>query len=494
MSAFVHALHHHARAQPGREAISWGGASINYGELAATVGRVASRLAGRVVGLLAHNGPTWIAVDLALQERGVCCVPLPPFFSDAQISHVIADAGIDLILTDHPARVETITGLRSDSSLQIFGEKLHGYALPTSDATAALSGIAKVTYTSGTTGEPKGVCLRIETIGRVAYSLLEAARASERDRALCLLPLSTLLENIGAVYVPMLTGASICLAPPAWIGNALSGRFDPTALVSGLRRLAPTTAIVVPQLLQSLAEAARAGNGICGSFRFVAVGGAPVSEQLLRNAQHLGIPVYEGYGLSEAGSVVCLNHPGANRLGTVGLPLPHASVRIAEDGEVLVGGTLFEAYLHRPPRSQPYWPTGDLGYIDSCGHLVLTGRKKSAYATAYGRKVAPEWVERELLLEAPIRHAVVYGEARPFNVALIVPGAGRERDIAAAVARTNRRLPAYAQVHRFVPIHDPFTTGNGLLTGNGRVRREQVWDRFRMQLESLYEEELNGVL
>jgi long-subunit acyl-CoA synthetase (AMP-forming) len=494
MSAFVHALSHHARSQPESEAISYGETSISYGELAATVARIATRMNGRVVGLLSNNSPAWIAVDLALQERGACCVPLPPFFSDAQISHVIADAGIDLILTDNPVRVESITGLRSDIRIAALGDVLCGFSLPRSERTQSLAGVAKVTYTSGTTGEPKGVCLRIETIGRVAFSLLEAAGAGERDRALCLLPLSTLLENIGAVYVPLLAGATICMAPAAWTSNALSGRFDPKALLAGLRRLKPTTAILVPQLLQVLVEATAAGEIPGGSFRFIAVGGAPVAERLIESAHRMGLPVFEGYGLSEAASVVCLNHRDAHRPGTVGRPLPHADLRIAEDGEVMVGGALFEGYLHGPARSQPFWPTGDLGHLDKDGYLVLTGRKKTAYATAYGRNLSPEWVERELTLEGAVHQAVVYGEARPFNVALIVPKSGRQHELAAAIARANRRLPGYAQIGHFISIESPFTVGNDLLTGNGRVRREQVWERYRMHLEALYEENMNGVL
>jgi long-subunit acyl-CoA synthetase (AMP-forming) len=204
--------------------------------------------------------------------------------------------------------------------------------------------------------------------------------------------------------------------------------------------------------------------------------------------------VFEGYGLSECGSVVCLNTPGATRPGSVGRPLPHVRVTLAADGEVFVQGQPFAGYLGQAPRARAGgdgWPTGDLGRLDDDGFLYLTGRRRSVFITAYGRNVAPEWVERELALEPAVAQAAVFGEARPWNVAVIVPASGVDAAaVASAVRRANLGLPDYARVSQWLPADGPFTPGNGLLTGTGRVRRQAVQDRYRDRIETLYRQEI----
>ncbi len=183
-----------------------------------------------------------------------------------------------------------------------------------------------------------------------------------------------------------------------------------------------TTTILTPQLLHALVAAVEAGHPAPQQLRFVAVGGAPVAPRLLQRAEALGLPVFEGYGLSECASVVALNTEGARRIGSVGKPLPHARVKFAADGEILVAGATLLGYTGAAPlQANEFWPTGDTGHLDEQGFLHLTGRKKNIFITSFGRNVAPEWVERELTLHPAIAQAAVFGEARPWNVAVIVP-------------------------------------------------------------------------
>jgi long-subunit acyl-CoA synthetase (AMP-forming) len=357
-------------------------------------------------------------------------------------------------------------------------------------------GTVKVTYTSGTTGQPKGVCLSGETMQKVTVSLCEAVQAGPQDRALSLLPLSTLLENIAGLYAPLWVGAQVQLPNLASCGMAGSSGLKPKQLFGTLAAYAPTTTTLVPQLLKLMVECIGAGIPVPESLRFVAVGGAPTPSGLLERARALGVPVFQGYGLSEAGSVACLNTPSNDRRGSVGRPLPHLQVSIAGDGEVLVSGKLLLGYLgHTGHEASEPWHTGDLGYLDKDGFLFLTGRKKTAYATAYGRNVSPEWVESELTSHPLIAQAAVFGEGQANNVAVLVPGRNVSmQDLSAALDQINCRLPDYAQVGGWVIADQPFSHSNGLANGAGCVRRQAIWRQYQPRIEQFYLTDQSHVL
>ena len=211
---------------------------------------------------------------------------------------------------------------------------------------------------------------------------------------------------------------------------------------------------------------------LCASLRFVAVGGATVPPALLKAAWAAGLPVYEGYGLSECASVVALNTPASDHPGAAGKILPHLQVEI-RDGEVAVLNPAFLGYLGEPARNATDWfATGDNGTIDAHGVLRIFGRRKNIIITAQGRNIAPEWVESILLSQPEIAQTFVYGDDLAFPQTLLVPVA-EDVDLAEAVARTNRMLPTYAQLARF-DVVPPFTPQNGMLTATGRLRREQI--------------------
>jgi long-subunit acyl-CoA synthetase (AMP-forming) len=213
-----------------------------------------------------------------------------------------------------------------------------------------------------------------------------------------------------------------------------------------------------------------------------------VPPALIAQAASLGLPVYEGYGLSECGSVVCLNTPEACRPGSVGRPLPHVRVRVDENGEIHVAGAVMKGYLGEAQADRQEIATGDLGHIDADGFVYVKGRRRNLFITSLGRNVSPEWVESELLLEAPLARALVVGEARPFAAALLwaSPGMADERAVAEAVRRANERLPDYAQVRRWALVPDSAEELATLLTANGRLRREAASARHHHRLEELY--------
>ncbi len=498
MTGVLDQIREHAARRPRAPALRDEHGVLDYATLLQEVERVAEVVCGRRVGLLMENGCHWAITDLAVAAGRGVSVPMPGFFSDRQLRHLIEDAGLDLVVTDRPRRTETLLDSAPGVTATVAGRDVWLFLSPprrTSPVSPLPAGTAKITYTSGTTGQPRGVCLSGEAVEAVAASLCRAVEAGSDDRALSLLPLSTLLENIGGLYSALYAGALAQVPALASCGVEGSSGLRPGQLWASLTHYRPTSVILVPQLLKAMAATVAAGAQVPRTLRFAAVGGAPISALLLEQSRSLGIPAYQGYGLSEAASVVSLNLPGRDRTGSVGRPLPHTTLSLSDDGEVLVHGGAFLGYLGDPPHPRNAWPTGDLGYLDGDGFLYLTGRRKTAYATAFGRNVAPEWVECELTSHPLLAQAAVFGEGLPFNVAVLVPrsqvSAG---ELAAAVRSVNARLPDYARIERWLLAGEPFAPRNGLANGAGSVNREAVGTCYRTRIDELYQEEKRHVV
>jgi long-subunit acyl-CoA synthetase (AMP-forming) len=462
---------------------------LSYGELRQLVSEEREWLTTAEVvrcGLLAENGTAWVITDLALLACRAVHVPLPGYFTCEQRCHVIDDAGIDTVLTDEPDRVIgehpqfSLVGVSRQTGLSLLRR-------PRCREVRTLSpDVTKVTYTSGSTGTPKGVCLSAQSIASVAQSLAAATAELEIMRHMCLLPLATLLENIAGVYVPLLLGAESVVRPVKSLGVSYGG-VNASHLLAAIREVAPESLVLVPELLRLLIHASGRGWVAPRDLKFIAVGGASVSAQLLARAHECGLPAFEGYGLSECASVVCLNTRGANRPGSVGRPLLHARVRIDVNGEICVSGVAMSGYLGEGGRSSCEIRTGDLGEIDADGFVYVRGRAKNMFITSMGRNIAPEWVERELTCEPAIAQAMVIGEARPFPIALIAAVENASDAIVEhAVAKANARLPDYARIRRWIAFPEAPSDRNGLLTANGRLRRDIILQRHDDLIQPIY--------
>lgn len=503
-SRVLDAITHYARQTPAQPALVGVNGTLQYRELAQAIDLVTPMLkgAGRVLGLALDNDPVWAVFDLAALKVDLPLVPLPAFFSAEQTGHAIRDAGVDSIFTDQPERMEAVftredITVIAESVHMLHGKRITRFWLDSGKPRSLPKGTAKVTYTSGTTGTPKGVCLGRHAMEQVADSLLQATMARATDRHLCLLPLTTLLENIAGLYVPLLAGATSVVLPTAEVGLSGAVGLDLEKMLTALRKQEATTTVLTPELLHALVIALEAGLPRPQHLRFIAVGGASAAPALLQRAERLGLPVYEGYGLSECASVVAVNTHGHFRPGTVGKPLPHVELKFGADGEILVRGACLLGYAdgQAAQLQHGFWPTGDLGHLDADGYLHVTGRKKNIFITSFGRNVAPEWVERELTLAPSILQAAVFGEARPWNVAVIVRASqATDADVDAAIAEANESLPDYARIGQWLQANAPFTPHNGQLTANGRLRRAAIWQDYQNEINALYEEPQHAVL
>ena len=475
LEVFV-ALERHALQRPDSPAVGEGDVRLCFAQLAARVAGLAEELAAlpEVIGVLAPNSVDAFVAALALAYAGKTFVPLPYFFSPQQLGHIVADSGLRHILTvaqwaDKAARFGLPVSLIGESEANF--------------SAARQKPGQRIIYTSGTTGQPKGVRLGAAQINASTVGLAQAVKADPKDVYLSILPFPLLLEQVCGIHAPVLAGASVILATDAAAGCAEG---NPELLIRAAERAQPTISVLVPELLRAwVAGLSLSGRKAPSSLRFLAVGGAPVSPTLAEAGWALGLPVHEGYGLSECCSVVALNRPGDRTPGTVGKPLSGLTVTI-ESGEIVVeGATVMDGYLGRDA-SAGRWATGDLGDIDATGNLIIHGRKDNILVLATGRNVSPEWVEGLLTADPRLGRAIVLGHGEPTLTAVVTPSPlGVEwfakalpEDVGGLIAALCADAPVYARPGKWVVAQEKDLAEKGLLTANGRPRRPALAQHF----------------
>lgn len=492
MNNFFAVLEQHSQQQPQQIALIGNKCELNYAQLVAQVNLLAQWLIDKKIGragLWGENSIEWIIADLAARKAGTTLIPLPLFFSTAQLQHIIAQTELRCLLmigNIHP--IAPVTNRVDTSNANIYCDYLS-----TRGTLTRAGDICKITFTSGTTGAPKGVCLSDMAITNVTAALIDRIYANpeaelEINRHFTLLPLSTLLENIAGVYVPLQLGKTIVVLAGTDIGLMGSSELSLPTLLHRLHQFNPNSLIVLPQILLAFVAASQQGFPLPASLKFIAVGGARTSTHLLQQAHTIGLPVYEGYGLSECASVVSLNSPIANKIGSAGKPLAHVKIRI-EQGSILVSGNTFSGYWGQPGQDADAWlDTGDLGYLDDEGFLFITGRRKNVLVSSYGRNISPEWVESELALCRNIAQCIVIGDSQPFCSAILVPASKQitAEQIRQDIGRINQGLPDYAHIKKFILAPTSFTSANQLLTDNGRLRRSEIIAHYQNDIAAIY--------
>ncbi|ACB96182.1 AMP-binding protein [Beijerinckia indica] len=473
MRTIFDAMRSHAQSAGDVKSISDQTETLTRRDLLARVAALASdlRRLPRVIGLFAPNGVEWVIGQLACVLAGKIAVPLPTFFSDNQLAYIIRNASIELILV---GQATLSRALQSGVDIHLIDN--HRYEWQPADI---VDGFGQVIYTSGSTGNPKGVRHESGQIAWSAAALAAATDAHESDRYLSVLPLPLLLETICAVFVPQLIGAYAYFDSRA--AEAV-GRSNPTELAAAFERHRPTTSVVVPQLLRSwTGELLATGGRAPASLRFVAVGGAPVPAALVTAAWDLGIPVHEGYGLSECCSVVAVNCASERRAGTVGRPLRGLKVSI-EEGEIVVDGpSVMDGYLAQAAARRP-WRTGDLGKLDVDGFLIVLGRKDNLIVTSFGRNISPEWIETMLLGDPRIAFCAVIGNGESYLTAILIPSAhgsawfasASEKNVHDMIAECCANAPDYAVPSAFILVSLDQARDAQILTSNFRFVRKTL--------------------
>lgn len=468
MAVLPELLERQAEKHPSRIALQGPDSAFTYSQMMQSAQALADqlvRLGVRRAGLCGDNSVAWILADLASLIADVVCVPVPVFFSKSQTSHLIERAGLDGLLS-----------VQADTVGQHLGHGVWFRSLPVSAAGAWMpKQTAKITFTSGSTGTPKGVCLSVGQMTATTLALKERLAGVEPERHLCILPMATLLENIAGIYLPLLMGGTVMVAPLQTLGMTGSSGLDLERLVEGIKQSRPHSLILVPELAMALVTAAEQGQLKTPSFRFLAVGGGRISSELLARGRATGLPLYEGYGLSECGSVVALNVPGAECEGSVGKPLSHVEVRVDDRGHILVRGNTHLGYLGEEPEGHKWLDTGDLGALDPSGFLAVNGRAKNLLITSFGRNISPEWLESELIQAVGARQAVVFGDGEPHLSALLVVQDGRSPEqLRSSLSRLNAGLPDYARLEALYVRRQLLTQSQGYITANDRPVRHQL--------------------
>ena len=474
--------------------------------------------AGDRVALLAKNCAEWVISDMAIQMAGLVSVPLYPLQSAEGIRYVLEHAECKVILLgklDDPGRLEAgipaaVTRIAMPypdvlASAHDWHNLLAAHAPLPVIAPQQADQLLTILYTSGTTGQPKGVMLSAHAMAYSAANSCRALDVTEQDRYFSYLPLSHAAERFLVEFNSLYSGA------PVGFVESLDSFAD------DLRHVRPTVFFSVPRLwtrfqqgvLEKLPQARlerllrvpllgrlvarkiRRGLGL-DRARILVSGAAAISPGLLDWYRRLGMTLCEGYGMSENFAYGTFNRPGQVRFGSVGRPMPGLEVRIAEDGEILLRSpTLMLGYYHDPEQTaetlaEGWLHTGDKGELDTDGYLRITGRVKDIFKTSKGKYIAPAPIEGEIAKNTLVEQVCLMGSNLDQPVALVElspaarqqPRATLENALLATLAKLNTHLEPHERVSCFVLVREPWTVDNGCITPTMKIRRNALETRY----------------
>lgn len=533
---------------------------------------------GDRVALSLRNSPEWVAFDQASLALGLVVVPLYTDDRPDNVAYILQDAAVKLLLVQDSgrwkrlARAIPVEGalsrvlikdhtdadgdvLSTDARLRWVDDVLPDDVTRIQPRDGDPHALASIVYTSGTTGRPKGVMLSHHNMLSIAHASITVIDCYQEDQFLSFLPLSHTLERTAGYYLPIMTGSSVAYSRS--IGQ----------LAEDLTLLRPTVLIAVPRIFERvygritaqmqkrpllprlLFQAAvrvgwkrfersqgRAGlrpslllwplldrlvaskvtARLGGRLRIAVSGGAPLSAEIARLFIGLGIPILQGYGLTESSPVVSVNPLEDNDPASVGVPLRGVEVRTGEDDELLVRGPgVMMGYWNNHSATAKiidgdgWLHTGDQARIEN-NHIYITGRIKDILVLSNGEKVPPGDMELAIALDPLVSQVMVLGEGRPYLSALVVVDAdhwpalaqdcgldpmAREslehhRVTAAVLRRVKamlKQFPGYAKVRRVTLLLEPWTVENGLLTPTLKIKRAQVLKHHKAAVDAMYE-------
>jgi long-chain acyl-CoA synthetase len=533
---------------------------------------------GDRVALLSENRYEWPVADLAILGLGAVTVPIYPTSTAQQVRFLLENSEARVAFVSNAEQLEKLRAAGDLASLEArvtldpvpqaragehpFDALLsRGRELRGRDSAAFRRGAAEVRpgdlatiiYTSGTTGDPKGALLTHGNIAFDVHASLKVIDLGPHDRCLSFLPLSHIFERMAGLYAMLAAGATIAYARSIDSVAADAVEVRPTVLC-GVPRFyekvyarVMENAATLPPLRRRIFEwglaqgrskarahfqrrkldtlATRLADRLVGHkirervggrMRFGISGGAPLPPEVMEFFFAIGIPVIEGYGLTETSPVICLNRQGREKPVSVGPPIPGVEVRIGDDGEILTRGPhVMRGYYRNEAATRAalrdgWFHTGDVGRLDEEGCLAITDRLKDLLVTAGGKKVAPQPIEARLKTSRWVSEAVLLGDARPYVVSLLVPNFanleaearahgwryGNSQELLARpevrslyqgeIDRVNADLARFEQIKTFALLDRELTQQSGDLTPTLKVKRRVVQQRYAEVIESLY--------
>ncbi len=532
---------------------------------------------GERVAVHLRNSREWVCFDQAALACGLVVVPLYTDDRPDNIGYMLKDAAVRVLLVqdagswrrlapaleqhDELKRVLILNRPEVAPPELVDDERVRFVAdwLPQqADALVARNGdphgLASIVYTSGTTGRPKGVMLTHHNMLSIAHSALTMIDCYQEDLFLSFLPLSHTLERTAGYYLPMMAGAAVAYARSIM------------QLAEDLQQLRPTVLIAVPRIFERVygriqgqmagksalartlfryttevgwhrfeREQRRAGwrprlmawpvlrrlvagkvtEKLGGRLRLAVSGGAALPLPVARIFIGLGVPILQGYGLTETSPVISVNVPDDNQPDSVGVPLNGVEVRIGENNELLVKTPgMMQGYWNNHAATadmidpQGWLHTGDQARIEN-GHIYITGRIKDILVLSNGEKIPPMDMEMAICLDPLIDQVLIIGEGKPYLAAIVVLNPDGWLGLAhhygldpyddaslsneklcshmlKAIREQLKDFPIYAKVRRVILVHEPWTVDNGLLTPTLKVKRAQVLEQFDREIEALY--------
>jgi long-chain acyl-CoA synthetase len=490
---------------------------------------------GDRVGLLAENRLEWLIADMGILAAGAVNVPAHNTLAAKQVLQQFAHAEISWLFASTREQFEKVRqaprevpGLKgvvvldriADAGVGTWdgflarGRQLrarHEAELEARRGQIGPDHLATIMYTSGTTGNPKGVMLTHGNLLSNALSMIGGTAVTEESIILGWLPFSHIYGRLVDHYESLAAGCTLCLAE------------SQDTLLQDIREVEPTCLSAVPRFFEKVLayvgptdseENRKKLRALFGRrIQWLNSGGAPLPLHIADAYIRAGLTMLQGYGLTESSPVISFNRKEANRVGTVGQAVPGVEIAIAPDGEVLSRGPhIMKGYWKDPAATAEvikdgWLCTGDLGSIDADGYLSITGRKKDLLVLSNGKKVVPTELEAVLLQDEFIDQVLVYGEGKSFLVALIVPRydklrstlAIQEMDNAKLVERPEARAfmmkrvqsalvdsAAWEQVQNCILMPRPFTQEAEELTVSLKLRRGTIFEKHRAKLEELY--------
>jgi long-chain acyl-CoA synthetase len=526
---------------------------------------------GDRVAILSENRPEWAFTDYACQAIGAVDVPIYPTLTAEQTAYILNDCGARAAVVSTAEQLKKILTIKDvtpverimvmDSFEGTEAVMMHSVIPPSLERDpefdararqAQPADLATIMYTSGTTGQPKGVMLTHDNLVSNVRVSLAPFGVSTGALYISYLPLSHITARhvdyvltaygVTLAYCPRIEQLALALQearPTIFVGvprvyekfktqvevRAASGikrRIYHWALEVGRQHreeiLAARTPDTTSWQLANKMVFSKIRDGFGGRVQVFISGGAPLGRDLAAWYADVGIRIHEGYGLTETSPVIAVNTPQHHRIGTVGKPLPNLEVKIAHDGELLVRGpSVFSGYWKLPAETENafadgFFKTGDIAALDGDGYLSITDRKKDLIKTSGGKFIAPQPIERHLKANALIAEVALVGDRRKFVCAIIAPHfplledwahangvhfESREELVASEKVRAlfqgiigelNKTRAQFETIKKFLLVPDEFTVAGGELTASLKLRRRAVEEKYREQIEKLYAE------